>query len=79
VTALEAARRSRQAAQDRHLDDDRVLTFSEWCVLNSFSPATGRRIRKSGKGPTFTQLSERRIGITVGANREWRAARARSA
>jgi hypothetical protein len=32
-------------------DDDRVLRFADWCRLNSFSIATGRRIIQGGKGP----------------------------
>jgi hypothetical protein len=63
-----------------HIDpDDRVLTFAEWCELNRISPATGRRIIASCAGPVVTRLSERRIGITVGANRRWRDARSGSA
>jgi predicted site-specific integrase-resolvase len=63
-----------------HIDpDDRVLTFAEWCELNRISPATGRRIIASGAGPVVTRLSERRIGITAGANRRWRDARSGSA
>jgi hypothetical protein len=63
-----------------HIDpDDRVLTFAEWCELNRISPATGRRIIATGAGPVVTRLSERRIGITVGANRRWRDARSSSA
>jgi hypothetical protein len=68
----------RVAAQTDHahsLDDDRVLSFSQWCELNGFSRDTGRRLRKSGTGPVFTQLSDRRIGITVGNNRAWVASR----
>jgi hypothetical protein len=62
-----------------HIDpDDRVLTFAEWCELNRISPATGRRIISTGAGPVVTRLSERRIGITVGANRRWRDARSGS-
>jgi hypothetical protein len=55
--------------------DECVLTFAEWCALNSFSIATGRRIKNSGKGPQFVRLSARRIGVTVRVNREWQAAR----
>ena len=55
--------------------DDRVLTFREWCEVNRFSPATGRRIIASGNGPTVTHLSTRRIGIRVGHNRQWLDAR----
>lgn len=63
-----------------HIDpNDRVLTFAEWCELNRISPATGRRIIASGAGPVVTRLSERRIGITVGANRRWRDARSGAA
>jgi hypothetical protein len=57
--------------------DDRCLTFREWCQLNSIGERTGRRILASGNGPVVTQLTTKRIGITVRANREWQAARAR--
>ena len=46
------------------LDDDKVLTFAEWCALNNIGQRSGRRIIGSGNGPVVTQLSERRIGIT---------------
>lgn len=68
------AARQRAIAAD---NENAVLSYLEWCAFNSFSPATGRRIKNSGKGPVFVQLSERRIGVTVRANREWLAARAR--
>ena len=73
-----AQRRQSDPARDREteLNPHQVLTFLEWCKLNNISPATGRRIRKSGKGPRFIQLSDRRIGITVGDNRAWQEARA---
>jgi hypothetical protein len=57
--------------------DDRCLTFREWCQLNGIGERTGRRILASGNGPTVTQLTDKRIGITVRANREWQASRAR--
>ena len=60
------------------LNDDQVLTFAEWCKLNGISKRTGGRIIRSGNGPVVTQLSDRRIGITVGNNRRWQEARARS-
>jgi hypothetical protein len=59
--------------------DDCVMTFAEWCAVNSFSIATGRRIKASGNGPNFLNLSERRIGVTVGENRRWQESRARGA
>jgi hypothetical protein len=73
-------RRRSDPAQDREneLSHQRVLTFARWCALNSISPATGRRIIRSGTGPTITRLSDRRIGVTVGANAAWQASRARS-
>jgi hypothetical protein len=58
--------------------DDRCLTFNEWCALNGIGERTGRRILKSGNGPAVVQLSDRRIGITIRANREWQAARERA-
>jgi len=64
--------------EQHSLEGDRVLTFAEWCELNRIGKRTGRRIIRSGNGPVMTQLSERRIGITVGNNRRWQEARARS-
>jgi hypothetical protein len=70
--------RSRQNELDRAIDDARVMPFKRWCEINDFSEATGRRLRKAGKGPVFTQLSPRRIGITIRANREWQQSRERA-
>jgi len=53
-----------------------VLSFAEWCQLNRISPATGRRLIKTGLGPVIVRLSDRRIGITVAANAAWQAERA---
>jgi hypothetical protein len=79
ISPREAERRriQRQHSLQHSLDDDKVLTFAEWCKLNRIGQRTGRRIIRSGNGPVVTQLSERRIGITVGNNRRWQAARAR--
>ena len=73
IAPLEQASPRRE--RDRALDDDQVMDFRTWCEVNDFSPATGRRLRKAGKGPTFTQLSARRIGVTVRNNRAWQEAR----
>jgi hypothetical protein len=59
-------------------NDAQVLTFREWCQLNRISERTGRRILASGDGPVVTQLSEKRIGITIRSNREWQEARERA-
>jgi hypothetical protein len=58
--------------------DSQVLTIPEWCRLGGFSLRTGRRIISSGAGPVVTQLSAKRIGITVANDRAWKAARART-
>jgi hypothetical protein len=74
------AERNRQSdpAADRELELNqfRVMSFAQWCALNGISPATGRRLLRSGRGPIVTRLSDRRIGITVGANMAWQAKRA---
>ena len=79
LSPREAERRriQRQHSLQHSLDDDKVLTFAEWCKLNRIGQRTGRRIINAPGGPVVTQLSERRIGITVGNNRRWQAARAR--
>jgi hypothetical protein len=72
------ARKQRLDLLPAVLNDNQVLRFSEWCSLNDISPRTGRRILKRGDGPVIVQLSPMRIGITVAANREWQASRARA-
>jgi len=84
MTTHEAQRRARQSQQadptherETTLNQHRVLSFLDWCWLNGISPATGRRILKSGQGPAITRLSPRRIGITLANNTAWQAARSR--
>jgi predicted DNA-binding transcriptional regulator AlpA len=57
------------------MDDDRVMSFEDWCQLNGFSRSTGQRIVAGGEGPKFVQLSVRRKGVTVGENRRWQMSR----
>ena len=57
------------------MDDDRVMSFDDWCKLNGFSRSTGQRLIASGNGPRFIQLSEKRKGVTVGENRRWQESR----
>jgi predicted DNA-binding transcriptional regulator AlpA len=64
-----------RATLQASIDDDRVLSFIQWCELNGFSRSTGQRMIAAGKGPQFIQLSEKRIGVTVGENRRWQASR----
>jgi hypothetical protein len=71
--------RRRQGEYGAQNDDNRVLSFRDWCDLNAFSLATGHRHIKAGTGPIITQLSARRIGVTIGNNRRWQESRARSA
>ena len=68
----------RQLRQRLAEDDDAVLTFKEWCALNSVSERQGRRILASGSGPTVTKLTDKRVGISRRANREWQHARVRA-
>ena len=75
MTLREAERRQRQSERDRALDDDRIMPFKVWCEVNDFSESTGRRLRKAHKGPKFVQTSDHRIGVSVGENRRWQAAR----
>ena len=60
------------------LHDDAVLLFHEWCALNTLSERNGRRILAGPDGPTVTQLSARRFGITVRNNRLWQQTRERA-
>ncbi|OPH83040.1 helix-turn-helix transcriptional regulator [Nitrobacter vulgaris] len=60
---------------DLALSDLRILSFDEWCRLNGFSRSTGQRLMRDGKGPKFVRISTRRIGVALGENRRWLAAR----
>jgi hypothetical protein len=71
------ARKQRLDLLPAVLNDNQVLRFSEWCSLNDISPRTGRRIFARGDGPAATQLSPKRVGITVAANRAWQLSRVR--
>jgi hypothetical protein len=51
--------------------DDEVRSFRAWCEACGISPATGRRIVKSGQGPVITRLSDRRIGVRGRHHRKW--------
>jgi len=70
-----AQRRRSDPTHDHDINQYRILSFADWCRLNGISLATGRRILKSGKGPTVIRLSDRRIGISVAANAAWQEAR----
>ena len=78
MSLREAEQQLHRSERDRALDDQRVMTLRQWCEVNGFSWATGLRLIKAGKGPKITQISDRRIGITVRANREWQQARERA-
>jgi predicted DNA-binding transcriptional regulator AlpA len=71
----EAAQRRWQSAQEAAREHrDRVLSFREWCALNGFSPATGRRILSgTDLKPPVLQLSARRIGIRESDNADWQS------
>jgi hypothetical protein len=70
---LESKRRNGRVA-DGHDDrpaENRVMSFRQWCQLNGFSYATGRRILASADGPIVLQLSANRIGIRHSDNLRW--------
>jgi hypothetical protein len=59
-------------------NDDQVLGFTQWCLLNNISIRTGRRIINGPDAPVVLQISDRKIGVTVGANRAWQERRTRA-
>jgi hypothetical protein len=75
VSLREAERRKRQRKESRR-KSQRILSFRDWCRLNSISESTGRRIIAAGK-VRVTHLSERRIGVGEDDNADfqWRCAR----
>jgi hypothetical protein len=75
MSLREAERRQRQR-KESHRKSQRILSFRDWCRLNSISESTGRRIIAAGK-VRVTHLSERRIGVGEDDNADfqWRCAR----
>ena len=75
MSLYEAERRKRQRKESRR-KSQRILSFRDWCRLNSISESTGRRIIAAGK-VRVTHLSERRIGVGEDDNADfqWRCAR----
>jgi hypothetical protein len=59
------------------LHDQQVLSVRQWCQLAGFSLRTGRKHLAEGTGPEVIQLSDKKLGITVAADRAWKAARIR--
>ena len=59
------------------LHPNQILTIFEWAQLNRISASTAHRILASGHGPTVTQMSPQRIGVTVGDNAAWQTTRKR--
>jgi hypothetical protein len=76
MTLRESERRreqSRQSKQQQPRRSQRVFSFRQWCDLNGFSIATGRRLLAAGKCK-YMRLSERRIGIGEDDNADFQAA-----
>jgi hypothetical protein len=73
----EAEHHHSHAERNRTLDGQQVLTIKQFADLNGFSVFTARRLIKAGKGPVVTQISDRRVGITVANNGAWQRARER--
>jgi hypothetical protein len=63
--AEQAKREAERARIAQYQNPNQVLTFWQWCLLNSLSPASGRRIINSGTGPIITELGPRRIAVAV--------------
>jgi predicted site-specific integrase-resolvase len=52
------------------------MSFKDWCILNSISESTGRRLVRAGR-VRIIRLSERRIGIGEDDNADYQARRAK--
>jgi hypothetical protein len=58
-------------------EQNRVMSFKEWCKAAGISDKNGRDLIAKGDGPLTVQLSENRIGIRVCDHRAWLAERTR--
>lgn len=77
MTPRESERRAR-IRHEHASDDNLVLSFREWCTINSISARTGARILAGPNGPVVTRMGARKIGITRKNNATWQAARSAS-
>jgi len=73
----QAEREAERARLAEYQNPNMVLTFKQWCALNTFSISTGKQILRDGEGPKVIQLTDKRIGIRIGDNADWQEARAR--
>jgi hypothetical protein len=72
LEALRARQEAQREATTQYQNDNQVLTFIQWCRLNNFSTATGKRILQGDNGPPVLWFSQRRKGIRVGDDRKWK-------
>jgi hypothetical protein len=74
MTVREAERRARKrnASEQPVRRSQRILTFKDWCALNSISISTGQRLIRAGK-VRVVRLSKRRFGIGEDDNAEFQS------
>jgi hypothetical protein len=77
IQEIERRRRQRLASLSS-APPFQILTFNEWCAVNGISPRTGRRIISGPDGPVVTQLSAKRIGISIANHLAWLKSRERA-
>jgi hypothetical protein len=63
------------ATKDEVIDLDRVTPLQAWFARVGIPERSGHRLIRSGKGPTLTELSERRKGIRERDHIAWLEAR----
>jgi predicted DNA-binding transcriptional regulator AlpA len=78
MTLRELEQQRRRDERERALDDARVLTIPQFAEVCGFSIWTAQRLLKAGRGPRLTQISDRRVGVTLGNLRRWQQARERA-
>lgn len=76
--SLREAEHPPRSERDRAIDDLRLLTLPEAAEVCGVHADTLRRRIRDGSGPRVTQISDRRIGITVGNLRRWQQSRERA-
>jgi hypothetical protein len=68
--AIAKARREAQGPPPSVPGFERVLPFADWCRLKNFSANTGKRLIREGK-VKITRLSQKRIGVSESADRQF--------
>jgi hypothetical protein len=57
------------------VNEDLILSFSEWAELAGLSLRAARELRARGQGPRCIKITDKKLGVTLAEHRRWTKAR----